>query len=175
MAENKAVAERQLVIFTLGEESFGVDIATVREIIQMQEVTRVPGARHSVEGVINLRGSVIPVVDLRKRFSLERIEHGKETRIMVVNSQGQDIGMIVDSVDEVLRIQSDAVEPPSSMVSNSDCDYLLGIAKLADRLVILLDTDRVLSGDKGFSLQQPSTLPSKGPADPSEQKAPAPV
>ena len=149
---NELVSEKQLVVFALGEESFGVDIGTVREINQMQEITAVPGARYSVEGVINLRGSVIPVVDLRKRFAMEEIARGKDTRIMVMSSEGQDIGMIVDSVDEVLRISSESIEPPSSMVTGADSDYLVGIVKLADRLVILLDTDRVLSGTDSISI-----------------------
>ncbi|MDY6907054.1 MAG: chemotaxis protein CheW [Chloroflexota bacterium] len=144
--------ERQLVVFNLGGEAYGVDIATVREIIQMQPVTTVPGTPHFVQGVINLRGSVIPVVDLRTRFGLEAVEHGKDTRIVVVNSKGQDIGIIVDSVAEVLRVAADSIEPPSSMITTSDSEYLLGILKLPDRLVILLDADRVLSRDEKTSL-----------------------
>jgi len=145
MTENIAVTEKQLVVFDLAGEHYGVDISSVREIIQMQTVTRVPGSVSFVEGMINLRGIVIPVVDLRKRFGLDSAEHDKDTRIMVMHCKGQDIGMIVDSVTEVLRIQSDSIEPPSSVVTSSDSEYLLGTAKLTDRLVILLDTDRVLS------------------------------
>jgi len=151
MADEIALMEKQLVVFTLGDESFGVDIGTVREIIQMQEVTRVPGSRDAVEGVINLRGSVIPVVDLRKRFGLQEVERSREVRIMVISSEGQDVGMIVDSVAEVLRISSEAIEPPSTMVTGSDSDYLLGIVKLPDRLIILLDANCVLSGDSKIS------------------------
>ena len=145
MTDNVALADRQLVVFTLGDETYGVDIATVREIIRMQAITAVPGTAHFVEGVINLRGTVIPVVDLRKRFRLNEVEHGKETRIVVLNSEGQEIGVIVDSVAEVLRVSSDAIEPPSSMITTTDSEYLLGIVKLPDRLVILLDTERLLS------------------------------
>ena len=145
MTDNVALADRQLVVFTLGDETYGVDIATVREIIRMQAITAVPGTAHFVEGVINLRGTVIPVVDLRKRFRLNEAEHSKETRIVVLNSEGQEIGVIVDSVAEVLRVSSDAIEPPSSMITTTDSEYLLGIVKLPDRLVILLDTERLLS------------------------------
>ena len=145
MTDNVALADRQLVVFTLGDETYGVDIATVREIIRMQAITAVPGTAHFIEGVINLRGTVIPVVDLRKRFRLNEAEHGKETRIVVLNSEGQEIGIIVDSVAEVLRVSSDAIEPPSSMITTTDSEYLLGIVKLPDRLVILLDTERLLS------------------------------
>jgi len=145
MTDNVALANRQLVVFTLGDESYGVDIATVREIIRMQAITAVPGTAHFIEGVINLRGTVIPVVDLRKRFRLNEAEHSKETRIVVLNSEGQEIGVIVDSVAEVLRVSSDVIEPPSSMITTTDSEYLLGIVKLPDRLVILLDTERLLS------------------------------
>ena len=111
----------------------------------MRAITAVPGTAHFIEGVINLRGAFVPVVGLRKRFRLNEAEHGKETRIVVLNSEGQEIGVIVDSVAEVLRVSSDAIEPPSSMITTTDSEYLLGIVKLPDRLVILLDTERLLS------------------------------
>jgi purine-binding chemotaxis protein CheW len=146
MAEEVLVTEKQLVVFDLGGEAYGVDISTVREIIRMQAITVVPGTPHAVEGIINIRGSVIPVVDLRKRFGLEDKERGKETRIVVVTTnKGQEIGVIVDSVDEVLRIPSDTIEPPSSTITGADSAYLLGIVKLPDRLIILVDAQRMLS------------------------------
>ncbi len=104
MASEKTAIEKQLVVFNLGGEVYGVDIAVVREIIHIQPITRVPGTPHSVEGVINLRGSIIPVVDLRKRFQLDIVQRGKDTRIVVVSCRDQDIGVIVDSVAQVLRI-----------------------------------------------------------------------
>lgn len=145
MTNNTAITERQLVVFNLGDETYGVDIATVREIIRMQEITAMPGTETYVKGIINLRGMVIPVVDLRQRFRLNEAEYGKETRIVVLDSGGQEIGVIVDSVAEVLRISSDAIEHPSSIITTGDSEYLLGIVKLTDRLVILLNTERVLS------------------------------
>ena len=145
MAEDIALMNKQLVVFNLGEETYGVDIATVREIIQMQPITRVPGAARFIEGVINLRGAVIPVVDMRRRFGLETTERDDETRIVVVSSRGQDVGMVVDSVAEVLRVEEKSIEPPSSMLTGCDTDYVMGISKLPDRLVILLDVDRMLS------------------------------
>ena len=145
MTDDNSKTEKQLVIFDLDGESYGVDIANVREIIQMQTITRMPASVSFIEGIINLRGVVIPVVDLRKRFGLESTEHNKETRIMVVHRQGQDIGMIVDSVTEVLRTTSDLIEPISSQVTTIDSKLLVGIVKLADRLVLLLATDLILS------------------------------
>ena len=146
MADNTNVlTETQLVVFDLASEYYGVDIGDVREIIRMQSVTRVPGAPEFVEGVINLRGRVVPVVDLRKRLKLNVNEQTKESRIVVVDISGRDVGVIVDAVTEVLRIPLSSIEPPSSMVTNSDSDYLRGIAKLESKLVILLDLNKVLS------------------------------
>ncbi len=141
------VVEKQLVVFDLVGESYGVDISSVREIIQMQAVTAVPESPEFVEGLINLRGVVIPVLDLRKRFGLESAEHNQDTRIMVVDCKGQDIGIVVDSVAEVLRISSELIEPASSVVTGADSQYLRGIVKLQDRLVILLDVELLLSED----------------------------
>lgn len=137
--------EKQLVVFDLAAESYGVDISSVREIIRMQDITQVPRTPEFVEGVINLRGKVIPVVDLRKRFGFEVEEATKDTRIVVVDIGGQDIGVVVDAVNEVLRVSADAVEPPSSVITTADSEYLLGIVKLAARLIILLDLEQALS------------------------------
>jgi purine-binding chemotaxis protein CheW len=145
MAEKVVKTEKQLVVFNLGEEVYAIDISMVREIIQMQTITRVPGTPHSVEGVINLRGAVIPIVDLRKKFHLSKIGKDKDTRIVVVSCKGQDVGVIVDSVAEVLRISLDSIEPSSSVFSEDHLEHLQGIVKLENRLVILLDMDQVLS------------------------------
>jgi purine-binding chemotaxis protein CheW len=145
MAEKVVKSEKQLVVFNLGEESYAIDINMVREIIQMQSITRVPGTPHSVEGVINLRGAVIPIVDLRKKFKLNKVSKDKDTRIVVVSCKGQDVGVIVDSVAEVLRIPVDSIEPSSSVFSEEHLEHLQGIVKLENRLVILLDMDQVLS------------------------------
>lgn len=137
--------EKQLVVFDLADEGYGVDIGSVREIIRMQDITQVPRTPEFVEGVINLRGKVIPVVDLRKRFGFPEADATKDTRIVVVDIGGQDIGVVVDAVTEVLRIGADAVEPPSSVITTADSEYLLGIAKLETRLIILLDLQQALS------------------------------
>ena len=141
-------SEQQLVVFDLASEAYGVDIGAVREIIRMQDITRVPRTPDFVEGVINLRGKVIPVVDLRKRFMVPVAEQTDDNRIVVVDIGGQDIGVVVDAVTEVLRILSDSVEPPSSVITTTDSDYLMGICKLESRMIILLDLERVLSDDE---------------------------
>ncbi len=142
----ETLTEIQLVVFDLASENYGVDIDDVREIIRMQNITKVPGAHTFVEGVINLRGRVVPVVDLRKRLSLDAGSQTQASRIVVVDINGQDVGVIVDAVTEVSRIDTASIEPPSSMITSSDSDYLRGIAKLEDRMIILLDLARVLSG-----------------------------
>lgn len=144
--------ERQLVVFQLGAELYGVDIARVHEIIRLQTITRVPRAPSFVEGVINLRGKVIPVVDLRRRFGLPIGEHTRATRTVVVEIGDQVVGIIVDSVSEVLRVNTSTIEPPSPVVAGIDSEYLHGIAKLPERLVILLDLDRVLAREERRAL-----------------------
>lgn len=143
----QGVDERQLVVFDLADEAYGVNIGTVREIIRMQEITQVPRTPNYVEGVINLRGKVIPVIDMRKRFGFPVSEHTKDTRIVVIDIGGADIGATVDAVTEVLRLGADSIEPPSAVITTADSDYLLGIAKLETRLIILLDLQRALSAD----------------------------
>jgi purine-binding chemotaxis protein CheW len=142
-------AEVQLVVFDLADEVYGVDIARVDEVIRMQEITRIPRAPEFVEGVTNLRGKVIPVVDLRRRFGLAMSEIQATSRIVVVYIGSHTIGLIVDGVSEVIRVSPSAIEPPSTIVTSVDSAYLRGIAKVGDKLVILLDLDYVLgSTDK---------------------------
>ena len=140
------------MVFDLSTEAYGVDIGAVREIIRLQYITKVPRTPEFVEGVINLRGKVIPVVDLRKRFGLPAEEESKENRIVVVDIGAQDIGVIVDAVTEVLRIATESVEPPASVIITADSEYLLGIAKLDSRLIILLDLEQVLTEAEHNSL-----------------------
>ena len=137
--------EKQLVMFTLGSEYFAVDIASVEGIIKMQSITVVPHAPSFVEGVTNLRGNVLPVIDLRKRFGLVLQDITKDARIIVVFLGGVKVGMIVDSVSEVLRIPEESIAPPPPMVTTVDLAFIHGIAKLNDRLIILLDLNKVLS------------------------------
>ena len=134
----------QLVSFNIGSEKFGVDILKVQEINRMVEITKVPQAPHYVEGVINLRGKVIPIVDLRKRFNLELKEYDKNTRIVVVDIGGNIMGLVVDSVSEVLRLPSDTIEPAPEIVTGVNSEYIKGVAKLENRLLIFLDLSKVI-------------------------------
>ena len=147
-------AERQLVVFDLANEVYGINIGTVREIIRMQPVTYVPDAPNFVEGVINLRGRVIPVVDLRKRFGLPVTEATVDSRVLVVDIGGNDIGVIVDAVTEVQRVPESAIEPTAALVTTEDSYYIEGIAKVGEQLLILLDLDRALAADLSHGAQQ---------------------
>lgn len=135
----------QIVVFQIGKELYGADIAVVLEVSPLLRVTKVPRTPSYVEGVTNLRGRVIPVVDLRKRLGLPPIPYTKSTRIAVAEIDGGKIGMIVDAVVEVLRVPASAVEPPSPMFSKIDNENVLGVGKVDDRLIILLDLARVLA------------------------------
>ena len=148
--------EEQLVVFELADESYGVDINRVQSIIQMQEITYVPGAPKFIEGVINLRGAVVPVVDLRTRFEMTH-EDGQEGVIVIVELEEHQIGVIVDAVTDVTKVSEDSIEPPSPLLAGIDTAYLRGIGKWGDngeKMVILLDLDRVFTFDEQESLKQ---------------------
>jgi purine-binding chemotaxis protein CheW len=128
----------QLVSFKVGNEEFGLDILKVQEIIRVRNLTRVPNMPDFVDGVINLRGQVIPVIGLRRRFGMETAEADKRTRIVVAEVNRNVLGFVVDEVSEVLRISSDTVEPPPRL-GNVDRKYVQGIGKIQDRLLIVID------------------------------------
>jgi purine-binding chemotaxis protein CheW len=144
----------QVVSFALGSEEYGVDIAQVQEINRMIKVTNVPQAAQFMEGVINLRGRLIPIIDLRTRFGMERAERTKNTRIVVTEIGSKRLGMVVDSVSEVLRIPVEQIEDAPDLVAGVDTEYIRGVGKLEDRLIILLDLGRVISADEKTELQK---------------------
>jgi purine-binding chemotaxis protein CheW len=135
----------ELVSFNVGTEEFGVDISYVQEIIRIMQITKVPNAPEFVEGVINLRGRVIAVINLRYKLGLSKIDFDKNTRIIVVEVKGNTVGFIVDAVNEVLRIPSNITEAPPEIVSGIDSDFIKSVGKLEDRLLILIDLEKVLS------------------------------
>jgi len=135
----------QMVSFNLGNVEFGVDILMVQEINRMLNITRVPKSPDFVEGVINLRGRVIPIINLRMRFGLPAKEHDKQTRVVVVIIESKIIGLVVDSVSEVLRLPADTIEPPPPMVSGIESEYIKGVGKLGEKLLILLDLTKLLT------------------------------
>jgi len=138
----------QLVTFSIAQEEFGVEILKVQEIIRTLEITRVPRAPEFVEGVINLRGKVIPIIDLRRRFGMESKVHDKDTRIIVIEISKMIVGFVVDAVSEVLRIPASTIELTTSIVSGVDSEYISGVGKLDDRLLIMIDLDKLLSPEE---------------------------
>ncbi len=151
--DKKGLKNQQLVSFRIGYEEFGISIMKVQEIIRMQEITKIPQMPDFIEGVINLRGNVIPIVDLRKRFNLFITEKTNESRIVVVSVLNKVMGIIVDGVSEVLRLTDDQIEPPPQVISNIGREYIKGIGKLDKRLLILLEIDRILSSEEHSSIE----------------------
>jgi purine-binding chemotaxis protein CheW len=150
--------EHQIVVFELAKEHYGLDIAAVEGIIKMQTITSMPQAPDYVQGITNLRGVVVPVIDLRKRFGLPALDWTRDTRIVVVYMNQIKVGMIVDGVSQVLRITDDAIEPPPPMVTSNHSAFIKGIAKLEGQLIILLDLTKVLSIEEKETLTSIPTL-----------------
>lgn len=134
----------QLVSFRVEDEEFGLEILRVQEIIRIQQLTRVPASPDFIEGVINLRGRIIPVISLRRRFGLPQVPADKQTRIVVVEVKGAVLGFMVDAVSEVLRLPASTVEP-APRIGRVEREYVRGVGKLDNRLLILLDIDRLMS------------------------------
>jgi len=143
-AEKKDQTETllHLVTFQLGKEEYGVEIASVQEIIRATDITPVPGAPSHVRGVINLRGKIIPVVDLRKRFNLAVIASSESQRIIVVELGEKRIGMLVDSVSQVIKVPSGVVEEMPEEATSVDENFIRGVGKLENRLIIILDLNK---------------------------------
>jgi purine-binding chemotaxis protein CheW len=135
----------QVVRFMVGRESFGVDIGRVHEIVTVPDITRVPDTPDFLEGIINLRGKIISVIDLRKRLKINGANKNKKNRILVTEIEGKVVGLIVDEVSEVLRLNPDNIEPPPEMVDSAGAEYITGVGKLEDRIIMLLDVAKVLN------------------------------
>lgn len=147
-ASKQLIDEEQLVTFRLGAEEFAMKITAVQEINRMTEITKVPRAPHYLEGIVNLRGNVIPVIDLRKRFAMDETDHTDATRIIIIDLAGTRTGMIVDSVSEVLRLERSAIEPPPSLAGGEvDAEYIEGVGKLnnGQRMVMILDLSQIVA------------------------------
>ncbi len=149
VGESAAVSDErmQLVSFTVESEQFGVDALKVREIIRLPAINHVPTAPPYVEGVINLRGSVIPVISMRERFGLQLTEDDSRTRIIVMAVGNALTGFKVDAVSEVMRISRSHIQPPPSMLSGSDSHQcIIGVTNLADQMLVIVDPERMFSG-----------------------------
>lgn len=136
--------ELHIVGFRVGRETFGVPIAMVHEIVRVPEITAVPDAPGCVEGVINLRGKIVSIIDLRKRFGERQIQGSKKNRILVAEVEGKLVGLVVDAASEVLKIPAAEVEAPPSALEEGDSNYVTGVGKLNGRLILLVDLGKVL-------------------------------
>lgn len=143
----------QLISFVVGKEEYGMEILRVKEVIRSPQITPLPKAPTFVKGIINLRGDVIPIVDLREKFGIGSDVETSEMRIIVVDVDGRLVGMVVDSANQVVRIPSDQIEPPPPIVGGTSKEYIKGVGKLDDRLVVLLNVDTILSNDEKLNLE----------------------
>jgi purine-binding chemotaxis protein CheW len=138
----------QIVGFRVGRETFGVPISLVHEIVRVPEITAVPDAPTYVEGVINLRGRIVPVVDLRKRFGQKEINGNKKNRILVAEVEGKMVGLMVDAASEVLKLPPSEVDLPPSVVDEANQNYVTGVGKVNGRLIILVDLTKIVRGNE---------------------------
>jgi purine-binding chemotaxis protein CheW len=154
VATKKEVTEGKFLTFALGNEEYGIEILRVREIIGLMDITTVPQTPDYMKGVINLRGKVIPVIDLRMKFSMKEEEHSQETCVIVVEVNNTLIGIIVDSVSEVLDIKGGEIEDAPSFGQGIDTSFIMGLGKVKEKIIILLDIESVLSSEELEMVEQ---------------------
>lgn len=146
--------EQKVIIFQLKDEEYAVPVQEVKSIERMQHITRIPRTVPFVKGVINLRGVVTPIIDLRLRFDIEESEYTDTTRIIIVSVGTIEAGLIVDAANDVIDLETDSIEPPPEVVGGVDAEYIQGVAKIEKRLLILLNLTKVLNPEK-LSVLQP--------------------
>ena len=146
--KERSAIEGKFLTFILGDEIYGIEILKAREIIGLMDITTVPQTPEYMKGVINLRGKVIPVIDLRLKFSLQEEEHTQETCVIVVEVNDTSIGLIVDSVSEVSDISGEEIENAPTFGQGIDTSFIMGLGKVKDKIIILLDIERVLSSEE---------------------------
>ncbi|MBS3680028.1 chemotaxis protein CheW [Ornithinibacillus massiliensis] len=145
---NETVTEKKVIVFQLKDEEFAVSVQQIGSIERIQTITRVPNTAHFVKGVINLRGVVTPIVDLRSRLGIEEAEYTESTRIIIVNLEDMEVGLIVDAANDVIDISTETIEPAPEVIGAVNADYIEGVAKLENRLLILLDLRKVLTNEE---------------------------
>ncbi|HET6451402.1 MAG TPA: chemotaxis protein CheW [Spirochaetia bacterium] len=155
-----AAEVRQLIGFTVGDEEYGLELLKVREVIRTRQVTWLPNAPSSVKGIINLRGQVIPIIDLRERFDLPRAQDTAMTRVIVVEIEGKPVGMVVDSASQVVRVPVDQFEPPPPVLGEEARSFISAVGKIGDRLVTIMDVEKLLGRDEMQRIER--TLVSRG-------------
>lgn len=148
------MSEKQYVIFNLGNEEYGVDIMKVKEISEFRESTKVPSAPYFVDGIINLRGEIIPIVNLKKRFKLEDKGINSDTRIIVINLNNRNVGFVVDDASQVLRINDNDIDPAPEIIAGIHRQYIAGVGKVDEKIIILLDLEQILTEDEKIQLKE---------------------
>ena len=156
MAEITKEGETQLVAFKMGGEEFACNIKDVNEVIKMLKVTPLPRSLDFIEGMINMRGEVIPVIDLRKRFGMDTAERTKDNRIIIVEVDDNLIGLIVDSVSEVTSIPNDQIQEAPNQVAEGRTDLITGVGKINERMLIILNVENILSTEEQIALEEVS-------------------
>jgi purine-binding chemotaxis protein CheW len=154
MAEMTKEGETQLVVFVLASEEFACNIADVREVLKMIRITPLPRSLDFVEGVINLRGEVIPVIDLRKRFNLPAVDRTEESRIIIVEVEERMVGLTVDSVSEVIRLSNKQIQEAPNQVAGEQTNLIMGVGKIDERMLIILNLERILTSEEQIALSE---------------------
>jgi purine-binding chemotaxis protein CheW len=137
-------ADLKLIIFLLKDKEYAIPVSQVRSIEKVQHITRVPGAASSVKGVINLRGVVTPIIDLRTRFGLEQKDHTDSTRVIIASADGMEVGLVVDGANDVIDISGDSIEPSPNVIGAEEAEFISGVVKVEKRLLILIDLGKIL-------------------------------
>lgn len=143
-----------LVTFRLGSGEYAIDIMQAKEIIKMEKITLIPNAPYFVEGVINLRGNIIPIIDLKKRFNLEESEGDKNTGIIIAKIEDVDMGIMIDSVSKVVSMPNSDIQPPPSMLQGIGQRYIKGVGKMEDKLLVVLDLDKLFTNEEDDSASE---------------------
>ncbi len=144
----------QIVVFSIEDENYGLEILKVQEVLRLPTITHLPKAPSYIKGVINRLGDVIPVIDLREKFGLEPLEYTEVTRVVIVGIKGKKIGMIVDTVNKVLRVKAEEIQPSPPIVSGLASEYTSGVVNYNDQLIVLLQIDRILSEEDIIYLEK---------------------
>ena len=144
----------QIISFKVGDEEYGLEILSVKEVIRIREITKLPKAPDFVRGVINLRGDVIPIIDLRAKFGLPVRQYSDMTRVIVVEVDDKLMGMVVDGVSHVIRIRDDQIVPPPTLVGGISADYIRGVGKLEEQLIVLLNIGKILTSEEKIELEK---------------------
>ncbi len=152
--KEQKLMDKQIVTFTIDTEEYGLEILKVQEVVRLPHITRLPRAPVFIKGVINLRGNIIPIIDLREKFGLKSEEYTETTRVIIVEVVDKRLGMVVDNVSQVVRVPASSIAPPPPMISGEANQYLAGVVRLDERLIIMLNVENILSHDEVIQLEQ---------------------